>query len=93
MNARGILTAVYEVLNMLPYPGGGGGGLGTLEGVGTLDWGVGTLGYPLPQSWPGQGVGTLDGGRGVGTLGREGVGTLDGGRYLGVPPPPPVWTN
>ena len=45
MNARGIPTAVYEVVHMLSYPRRGVGTLDGGGGVGNLDggWRVGTL--------------------------------------------------
>ena len=78
MNARGIPTAAYQVLHMLSYPGGRGGG-GRY-----LGWeGVGTLRYPSPLLCrPGQG------GRYLG-LGVLPFLTWPEGRYLGVPPPHP----
>ena len=94
MNARGIPTAAYQVLHLLPYLGGGG--VPTLargtylgQGVPTLAWGY--------LSWPGV---TCLGRRG-GTYLGWGVPTLAGGTYPRIPPlsgpgqgiPLQVWTD
>ena len=105
VSARGIPTAAYQVLHMLPYPGEGVPWLGgTYPGWGVyLPWQGGTYLGREYLPWPG--VPILAGG----TYLAWGVPTLAGGctylgrgylPWLGVPilagsnpPPPQVWTD